>query len=142
MSIAKPELIYIALCREVRENADGSRDLLGLFGSLLGSSPEETMPPLVLPLKGHLAFYLEDKNATYSVRLTMRTPDGREIGMSNPKVGKFGHLHTSSITVVCDFTFRQPGIYWFCCYWGEGQLLGRFPLTISYQQIDDEGAEN
>lgn len=141
MTISKPELVYIALCREVRENEDGSRDLLGIFGSLIGSSSLEEMPPLKLALNGIVAFYLEDKTATYPIRLTMQKPDGREIEMDTAHVGKFGHLHTQSITVICSFTFRNQGTYWFCCYWND-QLLGRYPLTIGYQMLDEEAALN
>jgi hypothetical protein len=139
MATGKPELIYIALCRDVRENADGTRDLIGVFRGMVGSSSSGEMPPLTLNLKGVASFYLEDRNATYPIRLAMRTPDGREMEVQGGQVGRFGHLHTSSFTVICNFTLRHPGVYWFCCYW-EGQLLGRYPLTIDYQMLDEEAA--
>lgn len=118
-----PELIYIALCREVRENGDGSRDLLGIFSGLIGSSASEQMPPLTLSFKGIVAFYLADKGATYDVQLSVTTPDGRDVPLQGGRVGRFGHRRSESATLACNFTFRQPGVYWFCYHWN-GYHLG------------------
>jgi hypothetical protein len=137
MTITKApfQLIYIILCQDVTQDAEKNVTLHNVIGSHIVGSNTDEMPPCELTVKAVLSFYLEDKQATYTIQFALEAPDGQEIQGGSGMVGRVGDRYSPFVIATMPLILRTPGTYWVKVYHGK-ELMGHYPLTVGHEKIE------
>jgi len=130
------QLIYIVLCESVSEDNEGSLSLHGILGSRIIGSDSDHMPPVTFHTKAVVSFYIPEKRVTFSIRVTLQWPEGHETEGGTAEFGNVNGQFLPMRILAFDLTVRTPGVYWFKVYHGQ-ELLGRYPLTIAHQRLEE-----
>ncbi len=131
-----PYLRFFFLCDKVVQHEDRRVDVSGIISDCLFTNIQLKMPPSELTVTMVVGIHSEDRFRTYALRVGVEELDRPEVSIWNSRIGLIDGQYHPIKTLTYDLTFMRPGIFWFNAYL-DGDLVGRYPLSIEYAPISD-----
>ncbi|MET0625729.1 MAG: hypothetical protein ABW250_22530 [Pyrinomonadaceae bacterium] len=127
----RPYLQFVFLCDDIVQHEDREIDVIHLVTHLLFMNDPPRMPPSPFSAKVVVGIGGGDRFSSYPLLVTMVGTDGSESPLWDTAVGFTGEEYSPIKVQQFDFTFLEPGTYWFNVYL-EGRPAGRYPVTVEY----------
>ena len=131
-----PYLRFFFLCDSVMQRDDRQIDVTGLLSDCLFTNVPVRMPPCQLTITLVVGIHSEDRFATYALKVTTQEAGQPENTIWRTQMGLVNDEQIPMKFQRYDVTFQQPGTYWFNAYL-DGDLAGRYPLTVEYAPISN-----